>query len=77
MGYWPLREAVADYVNSSRGVKCVPEQVAIVSGVQEGLDLVARLLLNPGDRVGMENPGYIGATIAFQAVGAELHSAAG
>src|SRR5512145_1350290 len=65
LGYRPLREAVADYLSTSRGVKCVPEQVAIVSGAQEALDLAARLLLNPGDRVCMENPGYPGAAIAF------------
>ena len=72
MGYRPLRDAVADYLNTSRGVKCEPEQVAIVSGVQEALDIVARLFLNPGDRVYMENPGYVGATIVFQAVGAKI-----
>lgn len=75
MGYSPLREAVAQYVGASRGVQCVPEQVAILSGVQEGLDLVARLFLNPGDRVCMENPGYPGAAIAFEAVGAKISTA--
>jgi len=72
MGYRPLREAVADYLNASRGVKCVSEQVAIVSGVQEALDLAARLFLDPGDRVYMENPGYVGATIVFKSVGAKI-----
>jgi GntR family transcriptional regulator/MocR family aminotransferase len=72
LGYQPLREAVADYLCTSRGVKCVPAQVAIVSGVQEALDLVARLFLNPGDRVCMENPGYPGAAIVFEAVGAKI-----
>jgi GntR family transcriptional regulator / MocR family aminotransferase len=72
MGYGPLREAVADYLNASRGVKCAGEQVAIVSGVQEALDLVARLFLNPGDRVCMEDPGYTGARNAFDAVGARV-----
>jgi len=72
MGYGPLRQAVADYLNTSRGVQCVPEQVAIVSGVQEALDLVARLFLNPGDRVCMENPGYSGAAIVFESVGAKI-----
>jgi GntR family transcriptional regulator / MocR family aminotransferase len=72
MGYRPLRIAVADYLGTSRGVKCEPEQVAIVSGVQEALDLVARLLLNPGDRVCMENPGYLGAAIVFEAMGAKI-----
>ncbi len=72
MGYGPLRDAVANYLGTSRGVKCSPEQIAIVSGVQEALDLTARLVLNPGDRVSMENPGYPGALMAFEAVGAKV-----
>lgn len=72
MGYPPLRQAVASYLTTSRGVKCVPDQVAIISGVQEALDLAVRLFLNPGDRVCMENPGYPGAAIAFKAVGAKV-----
>ncbi len=72
MGYRPLQEALTDYLTTSRGVRCFPEQVAIVSGVQEALDLVARLLLNPGDRVAIENPGYIGATFVFEAFGATV-----
>ena len=71
-GYPPLRDAVATYLNASRGVKCVAEQVVIVSGVQEAIDLAARLLVNPGDRVCMENPGYPGAAIAFKAAGANV-----
>ncbi|MFN2563656.1 MAG: PLP-dependent aminotransferase family protein [Gemmatimonadaceae bacterium] len=72
MGYRPLQEAVADYLRASRGVKCVPEQVAIISGFQQALDLVARLVLNPGDRVCMENPGYVGAALLFEALGARI-----
>jgi GntR family transcriptional regulator/MocR family aminotransferase len=72
LGYLPLRQAVADYLNSSRGVNCAPDQVAIVSGAQEALDLVARLFVNPGDRVCVENPGYIGATIVFESLGAKI-----
>ena len=72
MGYLPLREALAEYLSKSRGVKCVAEQVAIVSGVQEALDLAARICLNPGDRVVVENPGYTGAVSAFEAVGARI-----
>lgn len=72
LGYLPLRQAVADYINASRGVRCVPQQIAIVSGVQEALDLVGRLLINPGDRVLMENPGYSGAALVFQALGAKV-----
>jgi GntR family transcriptional regulator/MocR family aminotransferase len=72
LGYAPLREAVANYLSTSRGVKCTAERIAIVSGVQEALDLTARVLLNPGDRVCMENPGYVGARMAFEAVGAKV-----
>ncbi len=72
MGYPPLREAVAAYLAASRGVKCLPDQVAIISGVQEALDLSARLLVNHGDRVCMEDPGYPGAAIAFKARGAKV-----
>src|SRR5882762_3220960 len=72
LGYRPLREAVADYLNTSRGVKCTAEQVLIVSGAQEGLDRTARLLLNPGDPAWMEEPGYPGAAAVLRAVGAKL-----
>jgi GntR family transcriptional regulator/MocR family aminotransferase len=72
LGYRPLREAIADYLRTSRGVRCSFEQVAIVSGVQEALDLVARLFLNPGDRLCMENPGYVGASCVFEAIGAQV-----
>ncbi len=75
LGYIPLRQAVAEYLGRSRGVRCVPEQVAIVSGVQEALDLTARLLLNPGDRVCVENPGYPGAILVFQAFRARIFAA--
>ena len=71
-GYRPLCEAVADYLASSRGVKCSPDRIAIVSGVQQALDLLARLLLRPGDPVWMEDPGYFGATIAFRNAGAKI-----
>jgi GntR family transcriptional regulator/MocR family aminotransferase len=70
MGYPPLQRALADYLGTARGVACAPEQVAIVSGMQEAIDLVIRLFVNPGDRVCMEDPGYIGASLAFAAAGA-------
>jgi len=72
LGYRPLREAVADYLNSSRGVKCAADQVVIISGVQQALDRAAHLLLDREDRVWMENPGYPGAVAAFRAVGATI-----
>jgi GntR family transcriptional regulator/MocR family aminotransferase len=72
LGYRPLREAVADYLNTSRGVKCTADQVLIVSGAQEALDRTARVLLNPGDPVWMEEPGYPAAAVVFHAAGARI-----
>ena len=72
LGYRPLRQAVAAYLNASRGVKCSAEQVLIISGVQEALERAAHLLLDPGDSVWVEDPGYPGAAIVFRAVGAKV-----
>jgi len=69
-GYLPLRKAIAEYVGAARGVHCDAGQVIVTSGAQQGLDLVARLLLDPGDIVWMEDPGYPGARFALQAAGA-------
>ncbi|NJL04008.1 MAG: PLP-dependent aminotransferase family protein [Chloroflexaceae bacterium] len=69
-GYYPLREAIASYVGPARGVRCTPQQVIIVSGSQQGVDLAARLLLDPGDSVWVETPGYRGARAALQGAGA-------
>lgn len=71
-GYQPLREAIASYLKAARGVKCEAEQIVIVSGSQQALDLTARILLDPGDAVCMEDPGYLGARHAFVGAGARL-----
>lgn len=68
-GYLPLREAISEYLNASRGVRCTPDQVLITSGSQQGLELAARLLMDDGDSIWMEDPGYLGARAAFQASG--------
>lgn len=57
-GYRPLRDAVAQYLTASRAVRCQPEQVLIVSGAQQAIDLTARTLLDEGDIVWIEDPGY-------------------
>ena len=72
LGYRPLREAIADYLQVARGVRCSWQQVAIVSGVQEGLDLITRVLVEPGASVCIEDPGYVGASRAFEACGATI-----
>ncbi|HVW68053.1 MAG TPA: PLP-dependent aminotransferase family protein [Steroidobacteraceae bacterium] len=71
-GYEPLCEEIAKYLSQSRAVVCSPEQVIVVNGSQQGLDLCARLLLEPGDDVVVENPGYTGASRIFEACGARL-----
>jgi GntR family transcriptional regulator / MocR family aminotransferase len=71
-GWKPLREAVAAHLNATRSVRCTTDQVVIVSGTQQAFDLIARLTLNPGDPVWMEEPGYPGAAGAFAAAGVRL-----
>ncbi len=67
-----LRELVAAYLRSSRGLNCDPSQVVITCGAQQGISLCAQLLVQPGDRVALENPGYRAAGHAFAVAGAEL-----
>jgi GntR family transcriptional regulator/MocR family aminotransferase len=72
LGYTPLREAIAEYLGAARGVRCKPSQILITTGSQQGLQLSAQVLLDPGDRVWMEEPGYPGARQAFMTARAEL-----
>lgn len=72
LGDKALREAIARYLVRSRAVRCNAEQVIIVSGTQQALDLIARLFIDPGDRVAIEEPGYLSARRVFQSQGAEL-----
>src|SRR6201993_1092304 len=69
-GYEPLREMIARHT-SRYGVKAKPEHVLITSGSQQALDLIGKLLINPGDRVLVEAPTYLGALQAFNVYGAE------
>ncbi|CAI0702924.1 MocR-like pyridoxine biosynthesis transcription factor PdxR [Serratia ficaria] len=71
-GYPPLREAIAAHVSQTRGVRCDAQQVIVLTSSQQALQMIATLLLDNGDRVWMEEPGYAGARNAFVSVGAEL-----
>ena len=71
-GDWRLRELVAAYLRSSRGLTCTPEQVLITCGSQQAISLCAQLLLQAGERVAIENPGYRAAGHAFAVAGARL-----
>lgn len=69
-GYAPLRQAIAAHLGPARAVPCMPEQVLVTTGSQQGLDLVARLLLDAGEAAWVEDPGYPGARAALR--GAEV-----
>lgn len=71
-GYSPLREWVATHVDTTVGLCGTPDQVLITHGSQQGLDLLAKVLLNPGDVVLVENPGYLGALQVFGAAEANV-----
>ncbi|HEX9767554.1 MAG TPA: PLP-dependent aminotransferase family protein [Kiloniellales bacterium] len=71
-GHPPLRAAIAGYLRSVRSVACTAEQLFITAGAQPALDLVARVLLTPGDQVWIEEPGYPGLRGPLAAAGARL-----
>ena len=71
-GHAPLRAALAEYLHRARGLHCDAEQIVIVNGSQQAIDLAARVLLDPGDAAVIEEPHYTGATVAFDAIGARL-----
>jgi GntR family transcriptional regulator / MocR family aminotransferase len=68
-----LRRALQSYLARARGITCKLDQLLIVNGSQQALDLCARLLLDPGDKVVVEDPGYRMAHHVFTAQGARLH----
>ncbi len=69
-GWPPLREAIAQWLWASRGLRCDPAQVLVCSGSQQALDLIGRMLLDPGDEVMVEDPGYPGIRAALAGQGA-------
>ena len=72
MGYLPLREAIAEYLGAARAVCCDASQILVTTGSQQGLQLSSQVLLDPKDRVLVEEPGYPSARQAFLAAGADL-----
>jgi len=65
LGFLPLRKAICEYVSKLRAVRCEPDEVLITSGAQQALYLCATTLLDVGERVWMEDPGYPRARAAF------------
>lgn len=71
-GYEPLRVALKDYLGRARGISCDVDQIVIVSGSQQAFDICARLLIDAGDAVVIEEPHYPGLSLPFAAAGARL-----
>jgi GntR family transcriptional regulator/MocR family aminotransferase len=67
-----LKRAICTYLQMARQVRCHPDQILITQGVQQGLELLTRLLANPGDNVWLEDPGYIGVQAAMRASGLNI-----
>lgn len=74
-GYLPLREALHAYLTKRRGLRCDVEQIVVVNGMQQAMDIVSRLWLRAGDRALVESPGYVAAYELIRAAGASLLAA--
>ena len=71
-GAEPLRRAIADYVNLERGARATADRVLVLTSSQQAMSLCATTLLDPGDRIFIEDPAYHGARKAFDAAGIEI-----
>lgn len=71
-GYLDLRQAIVEHVQAARGTICEADQVFVVAGAQRALQLICSVLLDPGDRVWLEEPGYPGARAALTQTGARI-----
>ncbi|WP_159974042.1 PLP-dependent aminotransferase family protein [Pseudomonas sp. 8Z] len=71
-GDWRLRELIAVYLRNARGLECDPRHIVITCGAQQAISLCAQLLIQPGDRVAVESPGYGAAGHAFAVAGAQV-----
>ncbi|PTY06230.1 aminotransferase [Opitutaceae bacterium EW11] len=71
-GYGPLREWAAGHLRETVGLEVPPSQILITHGSQQGLDLLGKVLIDPGDTVIVESPAYLGALQAFQAYQANV-----
>jgi len=75
-GHAPLRAAIAQWLLVSRGIRCEAQQVIVTSGSQQAIDLIGRLLLDVGDEVMVEDPGYPGIRASLLGQGAVVRPVA-
>jgi GntR family transcriptional regulator/MocR family aminotransferase len=73
-GHPLLRDTLCQHLFATRGIVCSPDQVVVVAGTQDGLNLVARMLAKAGDEVSVEDPCYLGAARAFLELGLTVQS---
>ena len=71
-GHPALRQQIANHLSQTRGVNCNPEQIVVTNGAQAALDMIMRLVIQPGDHVLIEEPSYPGAWSAAKIQGARL-----
>jgi GntR family transcriptional regulator/MocR family aminotransferase len=71
-GYPELREAIARHIGASRGVVTSADDVTVTNGTQQALDILSRVLLEPGDRIAVEDPGYTPPHWLFESLGARV-----
>jgi 2-aminoadipate transaminase len=72
-GYRPLRQFIADRYKKRLGLEISPDEILITNGSQQCLDLIGKVLINPGDHVAIERPGYLGAIQAFSLYEPQFH----
>ncbi|WP_370942966.1 PLP-dependent aminotransferase family protein [Amycolatopsis sp. cg5] len=73
-GHPKLRAAIARQIGLSRGVRAEPDDVLVTGGAQQAIDLIARILLRPGEHAAVEDPGYPPPRLLFQTLGARVHA---
>jgi GntR family transcriptional regulator/MocR family aminotransferase len=71
-GHAGLRAAIAEHVGASRGLRATADDIVVVNGTQQAIDLIGRALVEPGARVAVEEPGYPPASLALQSLGAQI-----
>ncbi|WOI57840.1 PLP-dependent aminotransferase family protein [Palleronia sp. LCG004] len=68
-GIAPLRRILSERLRADRGIAAEPDRIVVTTGTQGGLSLIARLMTEPGERAAIEDPGYLGARVAFEGAG--------
>jgi len=72
-GYAPLKHSLAE-VMREEGTPCLPEDIIVTNGAQQGLEIISKIFLNPGDHIVTEAPSYVGALQSFLSYQPEIHS---